>query len=172
MPEHLAETMLALGREFDASVAQIVGDGAADTSFPLIHAVGQASTHRPVAGSALGKPVSRSLYWAKVSASTVAAWFETLSAMRLMKRHGRAATVLGLARLIASPVCRCGCGYWWRRWKTRSPATLSPRRCPALAPELDGRDSQYRRRRPPWCSATRWRRPRRNNRRSCWISPP
>ncbi len=47
MPEHLAEAVQALGRQFGATVAQTIGDELLTGHFPLIHAVGRASVHPP-----------------------------------------------------------------------------------------------------------------------------
>ena len=47
MPEHLAEATQALGQEFGASVEQTVGEELLARNFPVIHAVGRASSHPP-----------------------------------------------------------------------------------------------------------------------------
>ena len=106
MPEHLAEAMLALGREFDASVAQIVGDELLTHHFPLIHAVGRASTHPPrLLDLRWGNPTHPkvTLLGKGVCFDSGGLDLKPSSAMRLMKKDmGGAATVLGLARLIMS----------------------------------------------------------------------
>jgi leucyl aminopeptidase len=106
MPEHLAEAMLALGREFDASVKQIVGDELLTHHFPLIHAVGRASTHPPrLLDLRWGNPTHPkvTLLGKGVCFDSGGLDLKPSSAMRLMKKDmGGAATVLGLARLIMS----------------------------------------------------------------------
>ncbi len=106
MPEHLAEAMLALGREFDASVEQIVGDELLARNFPLIHAVGRASTHPPrLLDLRWGDPTHPkiTLIGKGVCFDSGGLDLKPSSAMRLMKKDmGGAATVLGLARLIMS----------------------------------------------------------------------
>jgi leucyl aminopeptidase len=47
MPEQLAEVLLDVGREFAAQVQQVVGVALLEQNYPLIHAVGRASTHAP-----------------------------------------------------------------------------------------------------------------------------
>ncbi len=104
MPEHLAEAILALGREFDASVEQIVGDELLTHDFPLIHAVGRASTHPPrLLDLRWGDPTHPkvTLLGKGVCFDSGGLDLKPSSAMRLMKKDmGGAATVLGLARLI------------------------------------------------------------------------
>ena len=104
MPEHLAEAMLALGREFDASVAQIVGDELLTHHFPLIHAVGRASTHPPrLLDLRWGNPTHPkvTLLGKGVCFDSGGLDLKPSSAMRLMKKDmGGAANVLGLAQMI------------------------------------------------------------------------
>ncbi|MCB1826080.1 MAG: leucyl aminopeptidase family protein [Candidatus Competibacteraceae bacterium] len=106
MPEHLAEAMLALAREFDASVAQIIGDELLTHDFPLIHAVGRASAHPPrLLDLRWGDPSHPkvTLLGKGVCFDSGGLDLKPSSAMRLMKKDmGGAATVLGLARLIMS----------------------------------------------------------------------
>ena len=106
MPEHLAEAMLALGREFEASVEQTVGDDLLARNFPLIHAVGRASTHPPrLLDLRWGDPTHPriTLLGKGVCFDSGGLDLKPSSAMRLMKKDmGGAATVLGLARLIMS----------------------------------------------------------------------
>ena len=106
MPEHLAEAMLALGREFDTSVEQTVGDELLTRNFPLIHAVGRASTHPPrLLDLRWGDPTHPkiTLLGKGVCFDSGGLDLKSSSAMRLMKKDmGGAATVLGLARLIMS----------------------------------------------------------------------
>ena len=106
MPEHLAEATLALGQEFAASVEQIVGEDLLTRNFPLIHAVGRASTHPPrLLDLRWGDPT-----YPKVTLLGKGVCFDSggldlkpSGAMRLMKKDmGGAATALGLARLIMS----------------------------------------------------------------------
>ncbi|MDG4554173.1 MAG: leucyl aminopeptidase family protein [Candidatus Competibacter sp.] len=106
MPEHLAEAMLALGREFDAPVEQTVGEDLLARNFPLIHAVGRASAHPPrLLDLRWGDPAHPkvTLLGKGVCFDSGGLDLKPSSAMRLMKKDmGGAATVLGLARLIMS----------------------------------------------------------------------
>jgi leucyl aminopeptidase len=106
MPEHLAETMQALGQEFGASVQQIVGDDLLANHYPVIHAVGRASTHPPrLLDLRWGDPAHPkvTLVGKGVCFDSGGLDLKPSSAMRLMKKDmGGAATVLGLARLILS----------------------------------------------------------------------
>jgi len=47
MPEHLGDTVEALGRQFGAEVKQLVGTELIEKNYPTIHAVGRASEHAP-----------------------------------------------------------------------------------------------------------------------------
>ncbi|MBE2295328.1 MAG: leucyl aminopeptidase family protein [Phycisphaerales bacterium] len=106
MPEHLAEAMLALGQEFAASVEQIVGEDLLTRNFPLIHAVGRASTHPPrLLDLHWGDPMHPkvTLLGKGVCFDSGGLDLKSSGAMRLMKKDmGGAATALGLARLIMS----------------------------------------------------------------------
>jgi leucyl aminopeptidase len=106
MPEQLAEAVLALGRESGAQVEQVVGDALLTQNYPLIHAVGRASTH---------PPRLLELCWGderhpKVTLVGKGVCFDSggldlknTSGMRLMKKDmGGAAHALGLARLLMS----------------------------------------------------------------------
>ena len=47
MPEHLAAAASAMASECGATVTQIVGDDLLQQNYPMIHAVGRASEHKP-----------------------------------------------------------------------------------------------------------------------------
>ncbi len=106
MPEHLAEATQTLGREFGATVEQIVGDELLARNFPVIHAVGRASVHPPrLLDLCWGNPAHPkvTLVGKGVCFDSGGLDLKPSSAMRLMKKDmGGAATVLGLARLIMS----------------------------------------------------------------------
>ena len=106
MPEHLAEAIQALGREFGATVEQIVGDDLLARNFPAIHAVGRASAHPPrLLDLRWGDPAHPriTLVGKGVCFDSGGLDLKPASAMRLMKKDmGGAATALGLARLIMS----------------------------------------------------------------------
>lgn len=106
MPEHLAEITQALGRTFGASVEQIVGDELLARNFPVIHAVGRASTHPPrLLDLRWGDPAHPriTLIGKGVCFDSGGLDLKPSNAMRLMKKDmGGAATALGLARLIMS----------------------------------------------------------------------
>ncbi|MGB2681625.1 MAG: leucyl aminopeptidase family protein [Candidatus Competibacter sp.] len=106
MPEQLAQAMAELGQAFGASIEQIVGDELLARNYPVIHAVGRASSHPPrLLDLRWGEPGHP-----KVTVLGKGICFDTggldlkpSSAMRLMKKDmGGAATALGLARLIMS----------------------------------------------------------------------
>ena len=106
MPEHLAEATQVLGREFGATVEQIVGDDLLARNFPVIHAVGRASAHPPrLLDLRWGDPAHPkvTLIGKGVCFDSGGLDLKPASAMRLMKKDmGGAATALGLARLIMS----------------------------------------------------------------------
>lgn len=106
MPEHLADTMVVLGKEFGARVEQVVGDALLEQNFPAIHAVGRASVHAPRL---------LDLHWGEednprltlvgkgVCFDSGGLDLKSANGMRLMKKDmGGAAHALGLARLIMS----------------------------------------------------------------------
>ncbi|MGS2722842.1 leucyl aminopeptidase family protein [Porticoccus sp. GXU_MW_L64] len=106
MPEHMAETVAALGAEFGAEVTQIVGDDLLAENYPTIHAVGRASVH---------PPRLIDLRWGdenhpKITLVGKGVCFDSggldlkpAAGMRFMKKDmGGAAHVAGLARLIMS----------------------------------------------------------------------
>jgi len=106
MPEHLAEATQALGREFGATVEQIVGEELLARNYPVIHAVGRASSHPPrLLDFRWGDPnrPKITLLGKGVCFDSGGLDLKPSSAMRLMKKDmGGAATALGLARLIMS----------------------------------------------------------------------
>ena len=100
----MAEATQALGQEFGASVEQTVGEELLARNFPVIHAVGRASSHPPrLLDLRWGDPA-----YPKVTLVGKGVCFDSggldlkpSSAMRLMKKDmGGAAMMLGLARLI------------------------------------------------------------------------
>ncbi|HCK81872.1 MAG TPA: leucyl aminopeptidase family protein [Candidatus Competibacter sp.] len=106
MPEHLAEAMQTLGQQFGASFQQLVGDELLAGHYPVIHAVGRASTHPPrLLDLRWGDPdrPKITLLGKGISFDTGGLDLKPSSAMRLMKKDmGGAATALGLAHLIMS----------------------------------------------------------------------
>lgn len=106
MPEDLAEATEALGRLFGAVVTQTVGDALLRDHFPVIHAVGRASTHPPrLLDLRWGNPAHPkvTLIGKGVCFDSGGLDLKPASAMRWMKKDmGGAATVLGLARLVMS----------------------------------------------------------------------
>ncbi|MBL8258286.1 MAG: leucyl aminopeptidase family protein [Candidatus Competibacteraceae bacterium] len=106
MPEHLAEATAALGQTFGASMEQIVGDELLARHYPVIHAVGRASSHPPrLLDLRWGDPnhPKITLLGKGICFDTGGLDLKPSSAMRLMKKDmGGAATALGLARLIMS----------------------------------------------------------------------
>lgn len=106
MPEHLAEAMQTLAQQFEASFTQIVGDELLTKNYPVIHAVGRASSHPPrLLDLRWGDPrhPKITLVGKGICFDTGGLDLKPSSAMRLMKKDmGGAAAVLGLARLIMS----------------------------------------------------------------------
>ncbi|HYQ92913.1 MAG TPA: leucyl aminopeptidase family protein [Candidatus Competibacteraceae bacterium] len=106
MPEQLADAMLLLGQEFGAQIEQTVGDELLAQNYPLIHAVGRASTHHPRLldlrwGDEQHPKVT--LVGKGVCFDSGGLDLKNASGMRLMKKDmGGAAHVMGLARLIMS----------------------------------------------------------------------
>lgn len=112
MPEHLAEATQTVAQEFSGSVECIVGDDLLKYNYPVIHAVGRASTHPPrLLDLRWGDPSHPkvTLVGKGVCFDTGGLDLKPSSAMRLMKKDmGGAATALGLGRLIMSlglPIC-------------------------------------------------------------------
>lgn len=104
MPEHLADVVEAMAKEFSADFRQIVGDDLLTENYPMIHAVGRASVHAPRL---------LDLRWGDESAPKVTlvgkgVCFDSggmdlkpADAMRLMKKDmGGSAHTIGLAYLI------------------------------------------------------------------------
>jgi len=106
MPEHLADTMIVLGKEFGARVEQVVGDALLEQNFPAIHAVGRASVHAPrLLDLRWGEEDNPRLTLVGKGVCFDSGGLDLKSAngMRLMKKDmGGAAHALGLARLIMS----------------------------------------------------------------------
>ena len=104
MPEHLAKIAKSLASEFSAEVEEIIGEELLTKNYPMIHAVGRASTH---------KPRLIKLTWGNANHPKVAIVgkgvcfdsggldLKTSSGMRWMKKDmGGAAHALGTARYI------------------------------------------------------------------------
>jgi len=106
LPEQLAEAVFALGAEFSAPVEQITGEALLNNNFPLIHAVGRASTNRPrLLDLRWGDPnhPKITLVGKGVCFDSGGLNLKPTSGMRLMKKDmGGAAHAIGLARLIIS----------------------------------------------------------------------
>ncbi|HAS50220.1 MAG TPA: leucyl aminopeptidase [Gammaproteobacteria bacterium] len=106
MPEQLAEVMQTLAQDFGATFVQTVGDELLTHNFPVIHAVGRASTHPPrLLDLRWGDPAHPkvTLIGKGVCFDSGGLDLKSSGAMRLMKKDmGGAATALGLARLIMS----------------------------------------------------------------------
>jgi leucyl aminopeptidase len=106
MPEHLADTMVALGRDFGARVQQTVGDDLLDQNYPVIHAVGRASQHPPrLLDLRWGEEThpKLTLVGKGVCFDSGGLDIKPASGMRLMKKDmGGAAHALGLARWVMS----------------------------------------------------------------------
>ncbi len=103
-PEELAAAAHGVAAEFDARFAVTVGDGLLEANYPMIHAVGRASSRAPrlidfTWGAADAPRVT--LVGKGVCFDTGGLDIKPSSGMRLMKKDmGGAATVLGLARMI------------------------------------------------------------------------
>ncbi len=104
-PEQLADVTRDLATQFGAELTETIGDALLTNNFPLIHAVGRASTSAPrlldmrwgKAGPAL------TLVGKGVCFDTGGLNLKPGASMGLMKKDmGGAATVLGLARMIMS----------------------------------------------------------------------
>ncbi len=102
-PEELEAAMRALAEPFGAAVTAIRGDDLLTAGFPMIHAVGRASTRAPrlldLRWGAAGPTLT--LVGKGVCFDTGGLDLKPASSMGLMKKDmGGAATVLGLARMI------------------------------------------------------------------------
>ncbi len=104
MPENLADTLLALGSDFDAEVNQWVGKELLAENYPAIHAVGRASAHPPRLLELLWGNKSHpqlTLVGKGVCFDSGGLDLKSAAGMRLMKKDmGGAAHVIGLARMI------------------------------------------------------------------------
>jgi leucyl aminopeptidase len=104
MPEHLAEAITDVAREFGAMVTQIVGDDLLVHNYAAIHRVGRASAHAPrLIDMHWGEANHPKLTLAGkgVCFDSGGLDLKSASGMRLMKKDmGGAAHVLGLARMI------------------------------------------------------------------------
>ncbi|MDE1160001.1 MAG: leucyl aminopeptidase family protein [Neorhizobium sp.] len=106
-PADLEQAFRALGEHYGATVTAIVGDELLKQNFPLIHAVGRASTTPPrlleMRWSPKGKKPARSitLVGKGVCFDTGGLDIKTAAGMGLMKKDmGGAANVMGLALMI------------------------------------------------------------------------
>ena len=104
MPEHMADVVEAMAKEFSADFRQIVGDDLIKENYPMIHAVGRASVHAPRLldlrwGDASHPKVT--LVGKGVCFDSGGMDLKPADAMRLMKKDmGGAAHTVGLAYLI------------------------------------------------------------------------
>ncbi|MEN9465496.1 MAG: hypothetical protein RL217_1677 [Pseudomonadota bacterium] len=114
MPGHLASAVGVIAGECGAKVAQIVGDDLLQQNYPMIHAVGRASEHKPrlidMRWGKEGQP-KITLVGKGICFDSGGLDIKPSSGMRTMKKDmGGAAHVLGLAYLIMTaqlPVQLC-----------------------------------------------------------------
>lgn len=104
LPSHLSHAAEQLADEFDANFREIVGDDLLEQNFPVIHAVGRASTDEPrlieLSWGSTSDPVV-TLVGKGVCFDSGGLNIKPGGSMRWMKKDmGGAAHVLGLARLI------------------------------------------------------------------------
>lgn len=112
MPGHLAVAASAIASECGATVEQIVGDDLLQQNYPMIHAVGRASEHKPrlidIRWGNENHP-KLTLVGKGICFDSGGLDIKPSSGMRQMKKDmGGAANVLGLAYLIMAeqlPVC-------------------------------------------------------------------
>lgn len=103
-PAELAQTVVDVGRDYDATVTQLIGDDLLKNNYPTIHAVGRGSKR---------EPRLIDLNWGEIDAPKITLVgkgvcfdsggydIKTAAGMILMKKDmGGAAHALGLARLI------------------------------------------------------------------------
>jgi leucyl aminopeptidase len=106
MPEHLADTVKSMAKEFHASVREIVGNALLTKNFPAIHAVGRAASHAPrLIDLRWGKKdhPKLTLIGKGVCFDSGGLDLKTANGMRLMKKDmGGAAHAIGLAHMIMS----------------------------------------------------------------------
>ncbi|NIV73773.1 MAG: leucyl aminopeptidase family protein, partial [Gammaproteobacteria bacterium] len=105
-PKDLAHTVKEMGRDFDASVKEIVGDALLSKNFPAIHAVGRAAAHPPrLIDLRWGKKQDPklTLVGKGVCFDSGGLDLKPASGMRLMKKDmGGGAHAIGLAHMIMS----------------------------------------------------------------------
>jgi len=104
MPEDLAQTAIALTKEYGGSVTQIIGDELLTNNYPTIHAVGRASVHQPqlidLSWGNNDDPLV-TLIGKGVCFDSGGLDLKPTAGMRYMKKDmGGAAHVLGLTQLI------------------------------------------------------------------------
>lgn len=103
-PTQIAETIEALGKEFEATVSQIVGDDLLKENYPMVHAVGRAAADAPrYIELSWGKKDAPhiALVGKGVAFDTGGLNIKTGNYMRIMKKDmGGAAHAIGLARMI------------------------------------------------------------------------
>ena len=106
MPEHLSDAVKTMAGEFNAKVAEIVGDALLKKNFPAIHAVGRAASHAPrLIDLRWGKSnhPKLTLVGKGVCFDSGGLDLKPASGMRLMKKDmGGAAHAIGLAHMIMS----------------------------------------------------------------------
>lgn len=106
MPEHLAETVISMAEKFGAKFSQIIDDELVQQNYPMIHAVGRASQHKPrLLDLSWGDPSHPkiTLVGKGVCFDSGGLDLKPASAMRFMKKDmGGAAHTIGLAYLIMS----------------------------------------------------------------------
>jgi len=106
MPKNLGDTALALAKQFNAKVNQIIGDDLLKENYPTIHAVGRASVHQPrlidlTWGDKAHPKIT--LVGKGVCFDSGGLDLKPAAGMRNMKKDmGGSAHVLGLAQLIMS----------------------------------------------------------------------
>lgn len=103
-PDALEEAFRALAKDHGARVTMVKGDALLKKNFPMVHAVGRASTQAPrVLDLVWGKPSNRkvTLVGKGVTFDTGGLNIKPGSSMALMKKDmGGAANVMGLAHMI------------------------------------------------------------------------
>lgn len=112
MPEQLADAIETIGRNFGATVTQIVGDDLLAKNYPTVHTVGRASHNAPrLIDLRWGNPSHPkvTLVGKGVCFDSGGLDIKPASGMRMMKKDmGGAAHALGVARMVMQgelPVC-------------------------------------------------------------------
>ena len=104
MPQHIAEECKVITQEFDLKISECVGNDLIKEKFPVIHAVGRASEHKPrLIEFTWGNPKNPkvSLIGKGVSFDSGGLDIKSAQGMRLMKKDmGGAAHVIGVAMAV------------------------------------------------------------------------